>query len=480
MRYLPWLLLAITLLPCLAWALDAPAPRRAALAALAASGEQLKAGELDRALDLARRATGLDPQLAPAFEWLGTLCERKGLREEALDAFARALALEPGLSESIAGIARVFGRGNFPESLARNTPAALPAACQMVALRLDDPRLEAAAGSRRSYLVCLPNPPREGDPATDYRYGVSYQRAAYVLLMPAGRERWQLACRVHFKPGWEGLADQCARLVGALQVLAQAHLGPPPGPARPLEVWLTEEGRAGAEGWSGSIYLCGIATERQPSEWVRQLAHELGHATLAGGVGGLGQPEPWANGRIGEVLFVRWLLAARVATGPPLPWVSDKLAAWQREQLAVSVGALEAVGGPDRAGGTGWQAVERATGLVCSLEQLFGPGLLTELLAGTTRRPELGAVLESARYLLTRRLQGGLAVWPGSGWLFTPTGTLEVLSGEGQVGIRKLRAGDTMPAPGGWLRVAVEQGSAPLRLRLAAGNTGAGSPPSPL
>jgi hypothetical protein len=79
-----------------------------------------------------------------------------------------------------------------------------------------------------------------------------------------------------------------------------------------VNVWLTRQGGqgtsadAGGEQIRSNIYLYSIYTERRPIEWAREVAHEYGHYALPG-VSGYTAPEEWANGVLGERLFLKWL-----------------------------------------------------------------------------------------------------------------------------------------------------------------------------
>jgi hypothetical protein len=55
-----------------------------------------------------------------------------------------------------------------------------------------------------------------------------------------------------------------------------------------------------------TIYIYDINSFIDPVEMAREIAHEYGHATLAQ-VGGFVEPEDWANGYLGEHLFLRYL-----------------------------------------------------------------------------------------------------------------------------------------------------------------------------
>jgi hypothetical protein len=79
-----------------------------------------------------------------------------------------------------------------------------------------------------------------------------------------------------------------------------------------VDVWLTlaapasQGADAGGEQYKNQIYLYNVLADRQPVEWAREVAHEYGHYALPG-VTGFKDPEEWANGVLGERLFLKWL-----------------------------------------------------------------------------------------------------------------------------------------------------------------------------
>jgi len=93
-----------------------------------------------------------------------------------------------------------------------------------------------------------------------------------------------------------------------------------------------------------TIYIYAIQTFTDPVEMAREVAHEYGHATLPP-VGGFKEPEDWANGYLGERLFLKWIRDLMVtkaygpfdAMGADLPsldaWVKKKV-----DPLAESAG----------------------------------------------------------------------------------------------------------------------------------------------
>jgi hypothetical protein len=55
-----------------------------------------------------------------------------------------------------------------------------------------------------------------------------------------------------------------------------------------------------------TIYIYDLPSLTDPVEMAREVAHEYGHAVLPP-VGGYSEPESWANGYLGEKLYMRWM-----------------------------------------------------------------------------------------------------------------------------------------------------------------------------
>lgn len=58
---------------------------------------------------------------------------------------------------------------------------------------------------------------------------------------------------------------------------------------------------------ANNIYIYAITTLTDRLEFAREIAHEYGHATWPA-IGGFTKPEEWANGDMGERVFLMWLL----------------------------------------------------------------------------------------------------------------------------------------------------------------------------
>ena len=72
------------------------------------------------------------------------------------------------------------------------------------------------------------------------------------------------------------------------------------------EQTLGQDFEAGQVRRANTIYIYDIASFKDPIEMAREVAHEYGHAVLPA-IGGFKTPEDWANGYLGERLFLRWL-----------------------------------------------------------------------------------------------------------------------------------------------------------------------------
>lgn len=161
-----------------------------------------------------------------------------------------------------------------------------------------------------------------------------------------------------------------------------------------VDVWLMRQGGqgtaadAGGEQTKNDIYLYNLTAERKPIEWVREIAHEYGHFALPG-VSGYTAPEEWANGVLGERLFLKWLrddLRAGRLRSEDLSFVTpeqlDDYIARQVTPLVrrfVRDGAEERLMGKRDAGG-----MDYYTGFALYLDSVYGSRALLDALAYTS------------------------------------------------------------------------------------------------
>ena len=85
-----------------------------------------------------------------------------------------------------------------------------------------------------------------------------------------------------------------------------------------------------------TIYVYSVQSLDDPLEFARELAHEYGHATLPG-IGGYSEPEDWANGDIGERVYMSWLLqgmiAGKLGTNDTMHATLDQMQAYYDETV---------------------------------------------------------------------------------------------------------------------------------------------------
>lgn len=81
---------------------------------------------------------------------------------------------------------------------------------------------------------------------------------------------------------------------GGEQMFVNADLGTPDKPA------MTD---------MNAVFIYQVQTITEPREFVREVAHEFGHASLPQ-IGPFKGPESWANGDVGERIYIKWLVDA--------------------------------------------------------------------------------------------------------------------------------------------------------------------------
>lgn len=260
---------------------------------------------------------------------------REGSWNEAVAALPDASALERGDLPAIQDAAvalrtqRPADSAHLWAAMRRLDPDAIRPRTALESLWADNPTLDGVwAEDLDSYPVeCQRNsygalsvvtlalkPFLKAKPAVEPSSGAAFGATANIYAEAKGRLR--LRFLVHAVSA-EGLprARQVGRYLAALADLTDSMLGPANRAAYPVPVWLEDGGSPGARQWNGAITIQAVGHERADAEWVRELSHEWGHACLPG-IDGFTKPEAWANGDLGERLFI------------PLMKQSDRLSAW--------------------------------------------------------------------------------------------------------------------------------------------------------
>lgn len=185
---------------------------------------------------------------------------------------------------------------------------------------------------------------------------------------------------------WRPLAERVARFVAVLWSAADSRFGTLCAALRehPCDVWLSTTGTAGGEHWHTNIYFYDIGNTRSGIEWMREIAHEYGHFLLPGTCG-YSAPEDWANGVLGERLFLRWLLqdteAGRLpanelpfGTRADLQMYCDRQVVPLMEAADRRAPASDVLARTDRAGFDGF------TALMLQMDRIYGARALLDIL----------------------------------------------------------------------------------------------------
>lgn len=394
--------------------------------ALEEARSALAQGRRDAAIAALERAVAEDANLALAHRWLSRLYAEKGLREKALDSLAAALLLEPTPADK-EQLARLLDDG-FPDSMALRTPDAVPVEKTRIAVEVTGDRLAETRGPSQA-LFFLPDD--RDSPARDPKSGWSFDRASYGYSLDPASSRWHLSFVVHYSSvaGAEGgrLALNCMGLLLRAACAQAAHLGPSGHSGAPAHLWLCDRGEPGGETWGDNMYLFSTATAREPGEWLRQVIHEHGHAALPG-VDSFTEPEPWANGRLGEHLFSRWLAQAP-QSGPAHPWLAEDRLKALADDADRCIGIfLQA--GPASALMTdrGRAGMDYYLGFADYVEQAFGSKLLAAAM-GLTAGHTCQAFAVGVQEALRREAAGGIelraapaAPAGAAHWVYLPAG----------------------------------------------------------
>src|SRR5262249_14317624 len=200
-------------------------------------------------------------------------------------------------------------RAGYPASIDESLIRSLPGDAVFGELTLRDPRLGLGAPQTRRWAALCAPPGGPGEPARDPKYGRSFPQACAAYVLNDREARWYRIAQVRFQKSADtGLAQRVAGLIGQLFWVRREYCGLTQDFPRPPDasVWLSRDGRAGGEEWRGQIYLYAVDRERTPEEWVREVCHEYGHLALPG-ASIFTEPEPKANGYLGERLLAKWL-----------------------------------------------------------------------------------------------------------------------------------------------------------------------------
>ncbi|MBS1716495.1 MAG: hypothetical protein JSS72_02040 [Armatimonadetes bacterium] len=165
-------------------------------------------------------------------------------------------------------------------------------------------------------VVLITNPAPMAQPRLSPKQNWSFSYLTTADFMPEGEEpsrRLNVFAQTDKAP-----SKDVARLTMRLWEMNRRILGIDHAEKyenRQVDIYLCDQGSAGGEqvfehdGRNhefNSIYIYDIQNFGSNVELAREVCHEYGHATLPP-IGGYTSPEYWANGLMGEKLYMRWL-----------------------------------------------------------------------------------------------------------------------------------------------------------------------------
>lgn len=209
------------------------------------------------------------------------------------------------------------------------TPAAAPDSGIKVATTFRGLEITRPGEKTASMLLRLPNealdpvrksPRKFGTPPVEWEF--DWLTAGYVLQPQFNQFNLRFRVYAQEKREKDDLGPRVARMLTTLCEESNRRISldnPTAFNKGIVDVFLCWGGKAGGEQRYetvvlpdhtkpaiNSIYIYDVRSFTDSTEMAREVAHEYGHAILPA-IGGYSEPEGWANGYLGEKLFLRWL-----------------------------------------------------------------------------------------------------------------------------------------------------------------------------
>ncbi len=194
------------------------------------------------------------------------------------------------------------------------------------------------------------------------------------------------------------LAERTGRLLALIYGEERKRLGWDHPFEKTVHVWLTPgsdpDGNAdvGGQQFRNQIYIYDVFANRAPEEWLREITHEYGHYALPG-VTGFTSPEAWANGFLGQRLFVYWLIEDEIhgiLTPADIPFVTPaQLIDYEAVEIDPPINMIEQCHGSPSSlmhlrNDKGMKAY---IGLVLYCDKFYGDSMLLNTFAETVPAP---------------------------------------------------------------------------------------------
>jgi hypothetical protein len=305
------------------------APKATTADQLKQADQLLADGKKDEAEKVLLQAVKDAPRDTAPMLRLASLYESLDRKEEAFELCAHILTnLDPKQAEAETMIQRLVYRGRFLRECPVSFLKYVPVSASVDSCRLS--REFRFSGEPERYFayttsLLFPEELTSGKPApwiplpTSIGKAAStmYNRLAYGMLGDPGgeilRTRWLLgypsSTILTSGKDYSPLAGHVLQVFLRTHVYAQEYLGLDRVNTEglPIRVYLTEEGPTGAEEDDGKVFFFNVGNGRESVEWLREVCHEAGHLFLPQ-IGPFEGDDRWANGAVGERLFMQWLM----------------------------------------------------------------------------------------------------------------------------------------------------------------------------
>ena len=165
-------------------------------------------------------------------------------------------------------------------------------------------------------VSAAPQPSVRVQPARDPIYGWNFNHI--IRFRDSETGQFDNTIQVHTQSVlYTELSEQTLLAASDFVQLLKTHLGRMfrISESGGLHIWLCDNGQSGGQLSKDNLYIFNMGNERTSAQRCRELAHELGHSVLPG-ICGYTEPEPWANGYLGEQMLLRWLDASMKANQP--------------------------------------------------------------------------------------------------------------------------------------------------------------------
>lgn len=128
-----------------------------------------------------------------------------------------------------------------------------------------------------------------------------------------------------------------------------------------------------------TIYIYDLPSFKEPLEKVREICHEYGHAALPA-IGGYDKPEYWANGYLGEKLYMSWLAKQPDLTNELLLGCDPKTLRDYVQRACNPLMAKAATNCPTQAwmAGKSAESMDRYVGLMLWMQQVLPQNLVAQ------------------------------------------------------------------------------------------------------